>query len=221
MTAEKMKHTSAERCLILFTRYPEPGKTKTRLIPAIGAKKAALLQKTLTEQLITSYRRMDTEGEKISLLVSYSGAQEPAMRAWLGEADYCRQPDGDLGVRMADALRTAMDLGAHKMLLVGSDIPGLGTRILQQAFELLDKDHVVLGPSEDGGFYGIGFTAETAKQMLPSLFAGITWSTGEVFFTVYGRLVRSGYEPKLLPQLFDIDTPEDLARIDLDTFLGT
>ncbi len=211
--ADKVMLGAVSRCLILFTRYPEPGQTKTRLIPAIGAEKAALLQQKLTERLVGSFRRMLGRGEEISLLISYSGADEETMREWLGDAHYCRQPDGDLGEKMAHGFAAAKMLGSEKMFLVGSDIPGVDEVILQQTFKLLDERDVVIGPSEDGGFYGIGLTDWAVEELLPSLFENVTWSVETVFAIICQRLEEKGYRPKTLPILADIDTPEDLKKM--------
>lgn len=220
MKQESVKRPSTPRWLILFTRYPEPGKTKTRLIPAIGAEKAALLQKRCSEKVVASYRQVVETGLEVGLLVNYSGAKESEMRAWLGGAHYCRQKDGDLGARMASGFGAAKAMGARKMLLVGSDIPGITPGILRQAFDFLDEGEAVIGPSEDGGFYAIGFTIEAMDTLLPSLFEGVSWSTGEVCATIYHRLREDGWQPGQLPELTDVDTPEDLEKIDLYTLIG-
>lgn len=209
------QNSSAPCCLILFTRYPEPGKTKTRLIPAIGAEKAALLQKKLTEKLLASFDEAQGHGLDVSLLISYCGADEDVMRRWLGVGTYCQQCEGDLGARMTGSFMAAEELGAVKMFLVGSDIPGIDGALMQQAFALLAEAEVVIGPSEDGGFYGVGFTSESAGTLLPSLFENMIWSTGAVLDTVLLRLREKGCEPKLLPTLPDIDTPADLEKFDM------
>jgi len=199
--------------LVLFTRYPEPGTTKTRLIPILGAEGAARLQKNLTENVVAEYHRLNRCDT--FLLVHYSGGSERLMQEWLGgEHFYCSQPQGDLGTRMAESFREGRLAGAEHILLVGSDIPMLNSQIILEGFEALQKGEVVLGPSRDGGFYAIGCSGQDAEILLPGLFAGIEWSTSSVFTTIRNRLVTAGRKPVLLPTLSDIDCPEDLKLFD-------
>ncbi len=205
--------------LIIFTRYPEPGTTKTRLIPILGEEGAARLQKNLTENVVAEYDRM--HGCDTFLLVHYSGGSERLMQEWLGsEYFYRSQPQGDLGTRMAESFREGMLAGAEHILLVGSDIPLLNSQIMLEGFEALQKGEVVLGPSRDGGFYAIGCCRQDAGALLPGLFSGIEWSTSTVFTTIMNRLVTAGRKPVLLPTLSDIDSPEDLKLFERNRLHG-
>jgi len=111
---------SSER-LILFTRYPEPGKTKTRLIPLLGPHGAANLQKQMTEHVLArttgfvSDRRIDME-------VRYEGGNRGLMEEWLGgHISYRSQGRGDIGTRMAQAFSQAFNQGKKQVVIVGSD----------------------------------------------------------------------------------------------------
>jgi len=196
-------------CLVLFTRFPVPGATKTRLIPALGVEGAASLQKRLTEKIVAEYMLLPQH--ETNLLIHFCGGDEEQMEQWLGKQSFYRQPDTDLGTRMAHGLQSAAAMGADHILLVGSDIPELTAPILSQGFAALRRVMTVLGPSCDGGFYAIGIPAQLTGELLPDLFADIAWSTSTVFATIRTRLTASGYPPLLLPMLRDIDTPEDLA----------
>ena len=196
--------------LIIFTRYPVPGEAKTRLIPALGAKGAARLQRALTEHTVAEARQFLKRSGRTKLEICFSGGSTADMRHWLGDMSFHRQTEGDIGERMKKALSRAFQQGAGGAVLIGSDIPGLNGAYLQQAFGCLAEYEVVLGPSLDGGYYLVGLGCDRAEMLLPVLFDGMTWSTGTVFRTTQQRLQRARARVAELPVLQDIDTPDDL-----------
>ena len=196
-------------CLLLFTRYPEPGHTKTRLIPELGAVGAARLQRLLTERIAGQAKILaDTDG--IATTVYYSGGCREQMSSWLGPMIYEPQVDGDLGLRMQTAFAQAFTGGAKKAVLIGSDIPNLTAALLGEAFTALDSARAVIGPSRDGGYYLIGMQAGAAHLLYPLLFDKIIWSTTDVFAETIRRLASIAITPAILATLRDIDTPDDL-----------
>jgi uncharacterized protein len=191
--------------LIVFTRYPEPGKTKTRMIPVLGEDGAAILQKKMTEFTLKQAKMLQ-ETMSLSIAVFYSGGSEQLMRCWLGdEIIYQQQSNGDLGQRMKLAFARSLSISSDKVVIIGTDCPELNLTILSQAFEILTYSDLVLGPALDGGYYLIGLS-----HLIPELFQGINWGTSEVFEQtkeIARQLkLKVGY---LLP-LHDIDRPEDL-----------
>ena len=195
--------------LLLFTRYPDAGKTKTRLIPELGADGAALLQKRLTERMIGQSKLLKQHLD-IDTIVHYSGGSKEKMTSWLESMDSVEQASGDLGQKMQAAFVHAFDGGAEKVVLIGSDIPDINADLLQQAFTSLLTKEVVIGPSEDGGYYLIGLVAKNAARLLPMLFYAMHWSTEDLFATTVNRLEKAGFDVAVLPKLRDIDFPADL-----------
>jgi len=196
--------------LLIFTRYPVAGKTKTRLIPTLGADGAARLQKRLTEKMIGQAKLLEQKFGT-STTVHYLGGSKEEMTGWLGQVNCVEQAEGDLGLKMRTAFDEAFAAGAGRAVLVGTDIPALDVDILSQAFTLLAGQDAVIGPSRDGGYYLIGLTARAAPQLLDPLFQEMVWSTGEVFAVTMRRLAKTGRTISILPALADIDRPEDLA----------
>lgn len=183
--------------LVVFTRYPEPGKAKTRLIPALGAVGAAALHRRLTERTLTEARASGLQVE-----VHTTGAPPAAFHDWLGEdLRIVEQGDGDLGDRLRAAAAPA------PVLFIGSDLPDISAAHLIEAAAHLSEGRTVLGPAEDGGYWALGLPA-TANY----LFKDMPWSTDEVFAITLQRLRDHGIEPVLLGTLADCDRPEDLAR---------
>jgi rSAM/selenodomain-associated transferase 1/rSAM/selenodomain-associated transferase 2 len=192
--------------LIVFGRYPQVGKTKTRLIPALGPAGAAALQKRMTEKTVAAARRV-TERVGGRLVFCHDGGNQQQARRWLGgrHIDYMPQPTGDLGRRMHMAMKSAFDGGAHRVVLVGTDIPGLTPEILEQAFDALNEKDLVLGPSIDGGYWLVGMTRPE------NVFDGIAWSKPDVLPNTLVLARQIGLTPYLLEPLNDLDTPDDLA----------
>ncbi len=196
--------------ILLFTRYPEAGKTKTRLIPKLGAEGAAFLQKQLTERVFTQANMLAKRRDS-KTIVHYSGGSLEKMVSWLGPVNCVKQSGVDLGQRMRSAFEHTFAGGTEIAVLIGSDIPDITADLLTLAFiSLLTKD-VVIGPSQDGGYYLVGFVSNQASQLYPLLFEGMQWSTGVVFSNTIHRLKKAGYDVAILPILKDIDLPADLA----------
>jgi len=182
--------------VVLFTRWPEPGQAKTRLIPALGAAGAAALHRRLTERALDAMR-----GSGLPMEVRATGAPMQRFRDWLGDGPaLVDQGGGGLGDRL---LRAA----GPPVILIGADIPGLHASHLRDAAAALRDAPAVIGPAEDGGYYLLGL-----RTPMPFLFDAVPWGTDEVFTLTMERLAGRGIVPALLPALADLDRPEDLAR---------
>ncbi|MCB2146766.1 MAG: TIGR04283 family arsenosugar biosynthesis glycosyltransferase [Deltaproteobacteria bacterium] len=193
--------------LIVFGRYPRVGTTKTRLIPALGPAGAAALQKRLAEKTVATALALTTR-TGARLVFCHDGGNEKQLRQWLGGRPirYVAQATGDLGRRMHLALKSAFDGGARRVVLVGTDIPGLTTGMLNQAFNALQKKDLVVGPSTDGGYWLVGM------KRPENIFDGITWSQRDVLEKTLAVARDKGMTFHLLEPLNDLDTPDDLAR---------
>jgi len=189
--------------LIIFARFPQAGQVKTRLVPALGPERAAQLHRYMTEDCVS---RLVPDGCQQSE-ICFDGGDEPSMQDWLGrELSYVPQGPGDLGQRMLRAFRRAFDEGHRRAVLVGTDIPALEAAHIRQAGELLEQHQLVLGPAADGGYYLIGL-----RQTHPELFAGISWGSSEVLHQTMAKASALGLSIAQLPELADVDRPEDLA----------
>lgn len=191
--------------LLIFTRYPQPGKTKTRLIPALGAEGAAALQCQLTEHTIRQVRQLAPLSTEIWFAADDSGDPAP-MQNWLGpDWLYQAQPAGDLGDRLTHAFQLAFESGMERVVAVGTDCPGLDAARMMEAFQALQFHDLTLGRATDGGYYLIGL-----RRMIPELFAGIDWGTERVFGQTIAIAQQLGLTAATLAPLTDIDRPEDL-----------
>ncbi len=196
---------AAER-LILFTRYPAPGRTKTRLIPALGSLGAAELQQRMTQRALAAARQ--TIGDQREVRVCYEGGQPRAMRRWLGGGiRYDRQQGGDLGRRMRAAFADAFRAGCERVVIIGTDMPQCSPGRLNGAFAALDDHDLVLGPTEDGGYWLIGLRRPA------EIFDGIDWGTDTVLQATCAAADKAGLTTRLLDVVADVDRPDDLAAL--------
>ncbi len=200
--------------LIVFTRYPQPGQAKTRLIPALGAEGAANFQRQMTEHTLRQVQILQSAGISVEIWFASTqsdsqsnGIDRSLMQDWLSSTwVYQAQQGEDLGERLIHAIQAAFDAGMQRVVTIGTDCPDLDAARMQQAFEQLQQADVVLGPATDGGYYLIGL-----KQPIPQLFTGITWGSASVLQQTIAITEQLGLTVALLDALTDIDRPEDLA----------
>ncbi|HBF43446.1 MAG TPA: hypothetical protein DDW42_07435 [Desulfobacteraceae bacterium] len=193
--------------LMIFGRYPVPGRVKTRLIPTIGPAGAADLQRRLTEKTL-GVAKVFALHRGIDVEVCFEGGSERKMRRWLGSGVSlsCQVP-GDLGMRMYVAFLAAFQSGCRRVILIGTDIPELKINHLGQAFDALTENDLVIGPSTDGGYWLIGLNRPA------NLFQGIKWGTGAAFGQTLDLANEHGLMVEKLDSLTDIDTAEDLKQL--------
>lgn len=194
------------KTLILFTRFPEAGTTKTRLIPTLGAVGAAALQRQMTEHTLRQAQAFRQRCD-LALEIHFHGGDYGDMARWLGPNTFRRQASGTIGERMQQAFGQAFANGMTPVVLIGTDCPGLSEEILHQAFLALEESDLVLGPALDGGYYLIGLT-----QPQPFLFNNIAWGTPAVLQQTLAQAVSLNV--RQLAALHDIDRPQDLAHFD-------
>lgn len=196
----------SQECLLIFTRYPEPGQVKTRLIPALGADAAALLYRQMVEHTLQQARALQ-QIRSISIEIWFTGGSNAQMQDWLGQdLIYERQPPSDLGDRLSYALQTTFNKGNTSAVIIGTDCPELNPVILEQSFSGLQHNELILGPAKDGGYYLIGL-----QRLIRELFVGISWSTAEVFQQTNQIAENLNLTRAYLTPLSDVDVPQDLA----------
>jgi len=188
--------------LIIFTRYPLPGTTKTRLIPALGAAGAADLQRQLTEHTLEQVTNLTAD-----ISIFFSGGDQADMQTWLGDQWHYQLQTGDgLGDRLINAFRHSQTLGYERTLVIGIDCPEITGELLTEAFDALENNDAVFGKAHDGGYYLVGL-----QTVIPELFTEMPWSTETVLAETLNRANALNLSTKILRPLHDIDYPEDLA----------
>lgn len=174
--------------VLVFARQARAGRVKTRLVPLLGADGAARLHARLVRRALATARA-----------------------ARLGEVTLwgsSRQRGPDLGVRMEHALRHALRR-APRAILMGADAPALRPAHLRRAARwLAGGADAVFAPAEDGGYALVAL-----RRVSPRLFEGIEWGGARVMAQTRARLAALGWRARELPQVWDVDRPEDVARL--------
>ena len=193
-----------ERALIIFAKLPRPGEVKTRLGKSIGMAQAAELYEEFARHTFGIGRTLMADGVRVHVLHDPRASQSE-MQAWIGDAfDLRPQIGGDLGARMQHAFATVFANGGRKVVIVGTDVPELRVEHITNAFSLLSTNDVVLGRSHDGGYYLLGM-----RTLIPDVFKGVPWSTGDVYRTTTEKIRSLGLSLAELETVSDIDTEED------------
>jgi rSAM/selenodomain-associated transferase 1 len=182
--------------LLLFIKNPIPGKTKTRLAADVGNEMALKMYHVLTD-----WTREQASGLADIQRYLYYSNDVNNDDAWPAEDYHKRLQAGNgLGERMEAAFAAAFADGHDRVIIIGSDCPGITTEFLAEAFTALNDNDVVIGPALDGGYTLLGM-----RSLHPTLFRDIEWSTGEVLPVTLERAAKKGLQVKQLAALSDVD----------------
>jgi uncharacterized protein len=192
------------KALIYFTKAPRAGFVKTRLLPELTPEQANRIHRGLILDTLRSSMSMKGIARIMACDPTRRGPffQGLAKRFRLVLMD---QAGEDLGSRMQNAFTEARRRGFDAAIIVGTDCPTLPAEYIMEAFKLLRKHSLVLGPSIDGGYYLVGCTGDP-----PAIFDGIEWGTEHVLRQTLQRISEKKLNAVLLPFWYDIDSFEDL-----------
>ncbi len=194
--------------LAIMAKAPVAGAVKTRLVPPLTAEQAAQFYRAL---LVDQFEHLSNIAGAVRYVFFAPADAETALREIAGtDYAYLPQSDGDLGARMAQVFVDLWQRGHRNIALIGSDLPALPLEYLDQAFARMAsaQSRVVLGPSQDGGYYLVGM-----NQPTPEIFSGMSWSHERVLTDTTARLNDLGVSFSLLPTWFDVDRAEDFHRL--------
>lgn len=191
--------------LIIFVKNPEEGKVKTRLAETVGSNEALNIYRKLLAYTHSVTARLDMDKQ-----VWYSRFI-PDKDVWnVGGFQKQVQQGEDLGARMSHAFKNAFSSGNsyEKVAIIGSDCAQLKTEYIQETFKKLDTYDMVLGPSEDGGYYMLAMDAYRNE-----FFENIPWSTDQVLEETLKIAEKLELKVHLLPELNDVDHEEDWKQV--------
>lgn len=194
-----------KQAIILFTRVPLPGKTKTRLMPFLSGQECAKLHKCFILDIYRACTQTDAD-----ILVCCTPDENKDVLAKLLDQDlvFLPQRGRDMGERMSRAFSSAFRLGYEKVLLIGTDIPQLTAKLLQDAFDALSAHDAVIHPTADGGYYLIGMTKER-----PELWHITRYGTNTVLSDTLEQAKKTGLKMAVGQMCRDVDTKEDLFAL--------
>jgi rSAM/selenodomain-associated transferase 1 len=187
--------------VLVFLKYPEPGRVKTRLAASCGADRAAALYRQWIGAVLA---KLQPVRGRSALVGFFDGAPSERFSAWAPLVDeWLPQPAGDLGARLEAGFAAMLRRGGP-VLAVGTDCLELDADLVDEAFTLLRGRDAVFGPAVDGGYYLVGMA-----RPLPRFFDGIRWSTSHTLADHQARCADHGWSVARLRALRDIDTWDD------------
>ena len=196
-----------ERCLVIFVKYPEKGKVKSRLILGEDASITSDLYlcfiKDLLERISDGYYRL--------LMAFDPPEKEKDFTELFGNGfSYMPQEGTDLGIKMYNAFVSCFAEDFRSAVIIGSDSPDISQKMIEDAFHALESHDAVIGPTWDGGYYLIGFSRNSLSR---SFFENMTWSTDSVYAETIRKFDQEGISFHVLPRWRDIDTVNDLKAL--------
>ncbi|WMM24623.1 TIGR04282 family arsenosugar biosynthesis glycosyltransferase [Tissierella sp. MB52-C2] len=191
--------------LILMTRVPLPGMTKTRLMDIMTGEECANLHMEFLKDLFNTFKALK---EDIDIYITYTPEYSLGVIGNIipNFTKTFPQRGEDLGSKMYNGISHVLNLGYEKVVLIGSDIPHISSSDIFYSFEILDKNHIVLGPSYDGGYYLIGM--KTPNKGIFHI--NKKWGGKSVLESTVDIINSQGLTVDFAPKYMDIDTKEDL-----------
>lgn len=206
---------ASQQLLIVFAKTPVKAQCKTRLIPLLGESGATEFYKDLLQHCLYTVSQLDNT--HIALYAT-PHTQNPLLQQLATHYNASLQPQqgSDLGERMHHAIQQGLK-DYQRVVLIGSDCPGITGEYIEQAFAELEHNELVIGPATDGGYVLIG-----GQRISPEIFANTRWSSEQVLEQCLRNIRDAGYSHQCLAPQQDIDTPEDFLhnQFQLQTLLG-
>lgn len=198
--------------IAVFAKAPVPGTVKTRLFALLGADGAAGLHAGLVRHALST--AVQARVGAVELWCAPND-RHPFFERCAREfgATLRIQRGADLGERMSRAFDAALEDGAA-LVLIGSDCPAITVDDLRAAARALSSNDAVLVPAEDGGYVLVGLSTA-----LPAMFERIAWGGAAVMSETRARLAAAGARWQELAESWDVDRPEDYARLQREGLL--
>ena len=206
MMVESPKTSLLADALLVVAKRPAPGRTKTRLTPPLTPEQAAALYECFLRDTLDLMRQVPGVRPAIAFLPADERAYFESLAP---DFELVLQEGKSLGERLDNALAGCFDAGHQRAVIMNSDGPTLPSASLTAAFdELRNGADVVLGPSDDGGYYLIGL-----RRPAPRLLREVTMSTPNVLADTLAIAAEEGLHVALLPMWYDVDDEASLARL--------
>jgi len=191
-----------------MTKVPVAGKVKTRLQPYFSVDQSATLAECFLRDTVGKAKSI-----KNNLIIAYSPIEElDVLRGILPEQKtFIEQKGANLGVRMFHAFEFAFTRNPGSVVMIGTDSPTLPAEFIARSFENLSESDAVLGKTTDGGFYLIGL-----RILRKEIFENVEWSSPRTFGQTRLNIEMLNLKLSLLPDWYDVDTPDDLKKLKKD-----
>lgn len=200
-----------KEALVVVARAPRAGEVKTRLAAALGTERTLGLYVCFLRDTFALMEAARDARPGLSLVLCHTPADAGQEFECVerGGSLMLAQRGDDFGARLQNCFADLFAAGYEAVVVMDADSPTLPAEHLTAAFDRLrEEGAVVVGPALDGGYYLIGM-----RQLHESLFEGVNWGTETVLAETRERALAAGLELKLLPEWYDVDTPEELGRL--------
>ena len=208
-----LNQTQTDVALVVMARSPVGGEEpKTRLAGEVSsAEDRRHLYSAFLADTIAACRGVGATAFRLAY--TPDGGVTGFRELGVTDAELLTQRGTDLGARERGIFADLFEAGFGKVVVIGSDLPTLPISHIRQAIAQIDIGTVVLGPSEDGGYYLIGLAASGPGSEVPDLFTGIRWSTSSALNDTRAAAERAGVQVQLVPLWYDVDDAEGLSRL--------
>ncbi len=198
----RMKNLN-KNAVIIFSKYPQKGKVKTRMASTLGHTFAKDFYKVCAEHTFNETLKVKNSR---SFLFYSDEKDRDKIKKWTNSKFLLHPQQGkDLGEKMLNAFKSVFKNNVKKTVIIGTDLPDISSDIIEKSFDLLDECDVVLGPATDGGYYLLGM-----KKIYEKLFVDLPWSTDRLLGKTLEIINYLNLRVSILPELSDIDTEIDL-----------
>lgn len=200
-------NNNLKKNLIVFIKYPEIGKVKTRLAKTLGDEFAFKFYQLCSEYTVRESEKLIEQNVVVNLFYSNRIPDNMAKENTGSKFKLFEQKGMNIGEKIQNAFQIICNKSSGKTIVIGTDLPDFTAELINNCFTLLDKFDAVIGPSNDGGYYLLGL-----KNYFPQIFQNIPWSTNAVLKTTLQILQKNKIKTKIIDELIDIDTELDLRN---------
>jgi rSAM/selenodomain-associated transferase 1 len=197
-----------KKAIIIMAKIPIAGTVKTRLQPFLSAEQSATLAECFLRDTVNKAKILSNE-----LIIAYTPVEklDVLLAILSNEQIFIEQIGANLGDKMFHAFEFAFSQNPDVVVMIGTDSPTFPAQFITQAFEMLSEADAVLGETADGGFYLIGL-----RKLKKEIFETVEWSSPETFEQTARNIENLNLKLSLLPNWYDVDTPDDLKRLKKD-----
>lgn len=202
--------------IVIVAKRPVPGNVKTRLCPPLTLQESAGLYSCFLQDIIDKVAKVPGALKYLALDIEDLEVQGGGIAPLLDDISIPKsfkvisQGSGDLGERLTCLTNQVLE-ESDRLIFIGADSPSLPSSYLENALQLLVDNDLVIGPSEDGGYYLLGMNGR-----FTFLFEGLEWSSDQVFKQTLDHARPAGLKVNIMPTWYDVDTSSDLSRLALD-----
>lgn len=193
-----------DKAIIIFTRVPEGGHTKTRMMPYMDENQCESLHRCFLKDISVQISHIN--GDVFVFYTSFDRSEKELIDVF-GDVEYIEQNGDDIGSRMLNAIEEVKNRGYKKIILIGTDIPELGFKSIDRAFDEFEKNDIVFGRTFDGGYYLVGM-----KEVIDDVFHIEKYGHNHVFEDTINHLLGK-YDIGFTDTLHDMDNREDLEEL--------